>query len=318
MTKEAACEAKGVKTYTCSVCKASYTEEIPAKGHDWKKQTVHRDAVYGTRDITETRSHVTVYLLMYLNQKGIDAGLANNDEFGIAGAPAFVVIIGEYWETNGNESTREWVYKWQENSSNDINAIAAACVNDYISGEPYKGSITSYGTKSYIRSESRVVGTEEYLVTPAHDEEATVCTRCGADKDLISFTNKIYQILISFKSKYPEGTSWTNENRTYVSYTICPEYAFYTGYGCEAFTTELSDAAFGDLPRVEHHDVSRIRVGDILRINNNTHAVIVLEVTSSGVVVAEGNYNGKVHWGRVISNEELKNCLTYVWTRYPS
>lgn len=124
----------------------------------------------------------------------------------------------------------------------------------------------------------------------------------------------VYKILISFKEKYPEGMSWTNENRSYTSYTIYPGYA-YTGYGCAAFAFELSDAAFGSQPRIEHMNVSDIKVGDILRLDNS-HSVIVLEVQSGGVIIAEGNYNSSVHWGRFLSTSEIKNSLTYIWTRY--
>ena len=35
VTKEATCEEAGVKTYTCSICGETKTEEIPATGHDW-------------------------------------------------------------------------------------------------------------------------------------------------------------------------------------------------------------------------------------------------------------------------------------------
>ena len=126
----------------------------------------------------------------------------------------------------------------------------------------------------------------------------------------------MYSVLISFKDKYPEGTSWTNENRRYRSYTIASEYSYYEGGGCAAFAFELSDAAFGDLPRREHYNVYDVRVGDIIRMNNNTHSVIVLEVRSDGVVVAEGHYNSSVHWGRKITYAELQANLTYIWTRY--
>lgn len=127
---------------------------------------------------------------------------------------------------------------------------------------------------------------------------------------------KVYQTLISFKSKYPEGTSWTNENRSYKSYTICPEYTYFEGKGCSAFALELSDTAFGSLPRREHYDVSAIRVGDIIRLDGN-HSVIVLEVKSNSVIIAEGNYNSSVHWGRELTFSEIKSSLTYIWTRYP-
>ena len=88
----------------------------------------------------------------------------------------------------------------------------------------------------------------------------------------------------------------------------------YTGTGCAAFAFELSDAAFSNYV-TEHHDISAIRVGDILRLDGS-HTVIVLEVQSGGVVIAEGNYNSSVHWGRFLSTAELQSSLTYVWTRY--
>lgn len=79
----------------------------------------------------------------------------------------------------------------------------------------------------------------------------------------------------------------------------------------------LQCAAFGDLPAKEHHDISKIRVGDILKINNNSHSVIVLEVNSNGVVIAEGNINSQVLWGREFSTPDFQQNLTYIWTRYP-
>ena len=124
--------------------------------------------------------------------------------------------------------------------------------------------------------------------------------------------NEIYNILIAFKSRYPEGTSWTNENRSYTSNAL-----FIRGYGCAAFALELSDAAFGDLPKKEHHDISAIKVGDILRLNGDNHSVIVLEVRSNSVIIAEGNYNSSVHWGRELTFSDIENTLTYIWTRYP-
>ena len=40
VTKEPACTEAGVKTYTCTTCGATKTEEIPATGHDWNETTV--------------------------------------------------------------------------------------------------------------------------------------------------------------------------------------------------------------------------------------------------------------------------------------
>lgn len=160
-----------------------------------------------------------------------------------------------------------------------------------------KPSSTATSTSSNKSSSSSSVTTPE--ITPGLDE------------------NEIYKVLISFKEKYPDGTPWTNETRSYKSYTIFPQYSYYMGQGCAAFALELSDAAFGDLPAKEHYDISGIRVGDIIRINNNSHSAIVLEVHSDGVIIAEGNINSQVLWGRKLSTADLQEKLTYIWTRYP-
>ncbi len=56
-------------------------------------------------------------------------------------------------------------------------------------------------------------------------------------------------------------------------------------------------------------------MGDILRLNN-THFVIVLEKSATGVIVAEGNYNKSVHWGRALSKAEAE-AANFIVTRYP-
>lgn len=48
ITTPATCEADGVKTFTCEICGESYTEAIPAAGHNWSEWIV-------TRPATETR-----------------------------------------------------------------------------------------------------------------------------------------------------------------------------------------------------------------------------------------------------------------------
>ena len=89
-------------------------------------------------------------------------------------------------------------------------------------------------------------------------------------------------------------------------------------YGCAAFAGMLSDAAFGSLPAREYKSYNNIRVGDVLRVNYGHHSVIVLEAGTDQITVAEGNYGGKVHWGRTIKLSEIRNgSTTYGVTRYP-
>ena len=124
----------------------------------------------------------------------------------------------------------------------------------------------------------------------------------------------VYAAMIALKPQYPEGMPWTNAN----------EYAwkggiFSLGYGCAGFAFLLSDAAFGDLPArlIREFTYDDVRVGDILRINGNTHSVVVLEKHSDHVVLAEGNYNRSIHWGRKLSRSAVENA-DYILTRYPA
>lgn len=124
---------------------------------------------------------------------------------------------------------------------------------------------------------------------------------------------KIYQAMIALKEQYPEGTHWTNDN----SYSW--HGGIYSGgRGCAGFAFMLSDAAFGNLParKLTNFSFSDVRVGDILRINNDTHSVIVLAVYDDHVVLAEGNYNNSVHWGRTLTAADVQSA-DYLLTRYP-
>lgn len=123
---------------------------------------------------------------------------------------------------------------------------------------------------------------------------------------------EVYAAISAMQSEYPEGMAWTNENFYFWKGGV-----YSGGAGCAGFAFAMSDAAFGALPARVHTDYSKIRVGDILRVNDNTHSVIVLEVTDTEVVVAEGNYNNSVHWGRRIDRDELPGEGNYIMTRYP-
>ena len=118
--------------------------------------------------------------------------------------------------------------------------------------------------------------------------------------------------MISMKASYPEGKTYTNAN-----YYAWKGGIYAGGYGCAGFAFMLSDEAFGTLPARVVRTFDDIRVGDIIRMNNDTHTVIVLKVKSTGVVVAEGNYNSSVHWGRFIPYSDINATGTYLMTRYP-
>lgn len=158
--------------------------------------------------------------------------------------------------------------------------------------------------------------------------------RSTAEPDLhadstIPTPTEAYEAMTALKNKdmYKEGAVWTN----YEPYSDSKGYYNWKGgpldgknivaAGCVAFAFTLSDEAFGSLPArmyaTNQFSFEDIKVGDILRVNTDTHTVIVLEVSAAGVVLAEGNYNGKVHWGRTMSKDEVMRDTSHYITRYP-
>ena len=122
----------------------------------------------------------------------------------------------------------------------------------------------------------------------------------------------VYEKIMAMKDQYPEGMSWTNDNFYQWKGGI-----YSGGAGCAGFAFLLSDAAFGNLPARKHFDFDNLRIGDILRMNNDTHSVVIIGIDENNVTLAEGNYNSSIHWGRKLSIQQVKTTSTYVLTRYP-
>ena len=124
--------------------------------------------------------------------------------------------------------------------------------------------------------------------------------------------DNIRRLIYGLREEYPEGRRYTNDDRYYSASVGM------VGYGCAGFALACSDAAFGTLPLSgRYEDFDAIRVGDMLRVNHDTHSVIVLEKHENSVVVAEGNYNSSIHWGRSISRQSLESGDFYGQTRWP-
>ncbi len=134
-----------------------------------------------------------------------------------------------------------------------------------------------------------------------------------------SADKKIYNKIIAMKSKYPEGSRYDESTK-------------YKGYSaCQAFAYLMSDTAFGkDKPYYRHYDFGALRTGDIIyqvpgsklsdgSYTTTTHALVVLKADSSKdeLVLCEGNYMGKAHWGSTYSISEFAlNAGASVTSRY--
>lgn len=185
-----------------------------------------------------------------------------------------------------------------------------------------------------ISSHSAAYAQEE---VPYQQEEvftAESTSESPGRNNVIPSPSEAYAKMIALKEQeaYKEGTIWTNDE----PYSDSKGYYHWKGgtldghnissVGCVAFAFILSDAAFDSLPArmyaADKFKYEDIKPGDILRVNYDTHTVIVLEANVAGVIVAEGNistgdHKGKIHWGRAISKEEVMGSTSHYITRYP-
>ena len=169
--------------------------------------------------------------------------------------------------------------------------------------------------------------------------DGNVCTECGyyeldsrllasAARKTVPTFQEAYNAMIALQEQYPEGMTWTNFTPYGSNGSLGDSYvwkggAVYganRGVGCTAFAFLLSDAAFGSLPARTISGGSftfeDVKVGDILRVENNSHSVIVLQKSAGGIIIAEANYNKSVHWGRAMSATDVL-AANYIITRYP-
>ena len=181
-------------------------------------------------------------------------------------------------------------------------------------------------TEEVKDAEAETTAESEAAANPA-DKARTAAADTNAT---VPSYNQVREAMLALKDKegFTEGTTWTNFEPYGSKGNKGEDYKWNggkikgadRGVGCAAFAFILSDAAFGNLPSrtidqggFQYED---IKPGDILRLSNS-HFVIVTQVSPGGVIVAEGNYNKSVHWGRALSKEEVM-ASNFIVTRYPA
>lgn len=145
-------------------------------------------------------------------------------------------------------------------------------------------------------------------VTPSTDIPSAATS--AISDELI--TNRI----LSLKEVFPEGTPCTNAGYKYNNYPIWPS----TGAGCAAFGMQVSDLIYGYSAKVTYDktvSAYNLKPGDYVRTNEGTyqHSIVVISTTDTTVTVCEGNYGGRIHWGRVIPKSSLAGKILYVTRR---
>lgn len=122
---------------------------------------------------------------------------------------------------------------------------------------------------------------------------------------------------------YQEGTPWDNSH-TYINNVVFDDSSpgYYGGKGCHAFMIDMMEYASNyeypiRIVNGSYDNLPEIHVGDGVRVMNDCHSVVVLEVDGTTVTVAEGNFNSSVHWGRTIDLADPAQGFTYIATFWP-
>ena len=130
-----------------------------------------------------------------------------------------------------------------------------------------------------------------------------------------------YEHLIALRTEFPEGMAYSSKNhyRSNVVVMIDESTSISDfGHGCSAFGYYASDTLFGSEP-ARYIAAGKVKISDLMVgdcIKTTGHEMVILEVYSDCVIVAEGNYDGQMHWGRKITAAEISRDYARV-TRYP-
>ena len=128
---------------------------------------------------------------------------------------------------------------------------------------------------------------------------------------------QVTEIILALQEDYPDSSPLNTEE-----YYAWQGGIYEGGYGGMAFLFIISDAAFGSLPArmVKPVDYDFLQPGDILRVNDNTHSVMIIDKLADHVTVVEVSADrrgiSRVYWGRTLSKAAVE-AGDYVLTRYP-
>lgn len=130
---------------------------------------------------------------------------------------------------------------------------------------------------------------------------------------------------------YPEGTVCTNSTP---EFHVCAHWpgVLMSAQGCWGFAIlfvsklynlnltknlsvtylEINRTVSGYYPKTPYASAREsLQVGDILAQVNPGHAMVVIAMDDSGITIGEGNYGGRVHYGRRLSYAAIDQHLAY-------
>ena len=226
-------------------------------------------------------------------------------------------------ETSGESTETEIIPAETSDELTETEVIPTEISDKSTETEIVSTETSDESTESETMEEKTTETATDEETTETETEMAEKMTARAADEDGdVPTPQEVYEAMIALQSKFPEGMHWTDASSGTYTWNggrgENNEIAA-MGTGCVSFAFQLSDAAFGTLParmlQENQFKFEDIKVGDILRITYG-HSVIVLQINDDSMVIAEGNYNKSIHWGRVVTKSEVEQSV-HVLTRYP-
>ncbi len=327
--------SKETKTETSGETEAKSETKASAEAGDENETEASKEAETETSGETEAKSETKASAEAgdeNETEASKEANAENESETSAETNTEVEIPRNNFLETSGNKSSSVLQTPGLKPS---INPIPAAHEHSWSADWNYDGTCHWHecGAKDCpVAEDSEKEGYGEH----AYDDYG-VCTDCGFDAmegisvaalENVPTYQDAYDAMTALKEDYPEGMKWTNfepygskgELGDAYTWNGGAVYGAKSAVGCMAFVFILSDEAFGNLPaRVMEKGsftFADVKAGDILRINNNSHSVIVLRKSTGGVTVAEANYNSSVHWGRSLSAAAVEKA-DFIITRYP-
>lgn len=153
-----------------------------------------------------------------------------------------------------------------------------------------------------------------------------VVSRLGSGAEEISHRNLLErrrkqqsgdtETLYSCDDRYCAYNSVGCESNLYLGMVCRMQVA---GYQCHGFALKVAQDLYGSLKKWKYVESYRtIHAGDVIRINNNSHTIIVTKVYSGSIQYADCNSTGdcQIQWGKTMSRQALRKAFTYMYTKY--
>ncbi len=143
--------------------------------------------------------------------------------------------------------------------------------------------------------------------------------------------------IASVQQAYPEGMICTNTTPAFRLTLRGPGYVM-SAQGCWGFairfvadlygvnTADRVPATWLEINKTVSSNYQKepyvsarecLHIGDILAAVNPSHAMVVIAMGDDGVVLAEGNYGGQVHYGRTLSYDVIDANIAYIFRITP-